>query len=262
MERVRPNLKSIARSPGQLLIGVAGWSLASRYAAEFPPGDSHLERYAKRLNAVEINSSFYKPHRTETYARWADSTPEGFRFAVKTPKTITHEFRLIHCDALLERFAAEVHGLGAKLGVLLVQLPPSLVFEATVVAAFLAESRKHIGVPIAIEPRHPSWFTNEADATLRDLGVSRVAADPPVTSSGGRPGGSLDLRYYRWHGSPKMYYSDYDEAALKSLGAELDEQRASCRSLWCVFDNTASGAALENALALAAVSGQGGNAFT
>jgi uncharacterized protein YecE (DUF72 family) len=236
----------------ELFVGVAGWSLVSRYADEFPPGDSHLERYAKSLNAVEINSSFYKPHRTETYARWAGSTPEGFRFAVKAPRTITHERRLIHCDTLLERFTAEVCGLGPKLGLLLVQLPPSLVFDAAIVAAFLADCRKRIVAAIAIEPRHLSWFTAEADGTLRDLRVSRVAADPPVALSGGRPGGSLDLRYYRWHGSPKMYDSAYDETAPASLGAELNEQRASCRSLWCIFDNTASGAALGNALALAA----------
>jgi len=111
MENVRLNFEPSSHSRGKLLIGVAGWSLASRYADEFPPGDSHLERYAKRLNAVEINSSFYKPHRTETYARWAGTTPEGFRFAVKAPRTITHERRLIHCDTLLERMQPRLAAL-------------------------------------------------------------------------------------------------------------------------------------------------------
>jgi len=100
-----------------LRIGTAGWSVPSRYAAEVPPGGSHLERYARRLNAVEINSSFYRPHQHKTYARWAQSTPPGFRFAVKVPKAITHESRLADCGARLDRFVAEVAGLGDKLGV-------------------------------------------------------------------------------------------------------------------------------------------------
>ena len=91
---------------------------------------SHLERYGAILNAVEINSSFYRPHRTATYERWAASVPEDFRFAVKVPKAITHERRLKDVGDLLDRFLSEVSGLGPKLGPLLVQLPPSLSFQA------------------------------------------------------------------------------------------------------------------------------------
>src|SRR5581483_5485928 len=103
-------------------IGTAGWAVTERpVAAE---AGSHLERYARKLNAVEINSSFHRPHRTSTYARWAAATPADFRFAVKLPKAMTHERNLKDCGALLDRFMAEVAGLGEKLGVLLVQLPP------------------------------------------------------------------------------------------------------------------------------------------
>lgn len=77
-------------------------------------------RYAQRLNAAEINSSFYKPHQRKTYARWADSTPADFRFAVKLPKAMTHGQKLADCGALLDVFAEQVTGLGDKLGVLLV----------------------------------------------------------------------------------------------------------------------------------------------
>jgi hypothetical protein len=97
----------------------------ARYAG--PAGGSQLERYARALNAVEINSSFYRPHQRKTYDRWAESTPEAFRFSVKMPRTITHNDRLANCDAMLDRLIAEVTGLGDKLGVLLVQLPPKLV---------------------------------------------------------------------------------------------------------------------------------------
>ena len=74
--------------------GTAAWSIPKEHAAPFPVAGSHLERYGAVLNAVEINSSFYRPHRTTTYERWAASVPEDFRFAVKVPKAITHEHRL------------------------------------------------------------------------------------------------------------------------------------------------------------------------
>src|ERR1700733_604079 len=116
-------------TPLPLWVGTAGWSVPSRYAAELPPGGSHLERYARRLDAVEINSSFYRPHQRKTYQRWAWSVPAGFRFSVKLPKAMTHEQRLADCGALLDRFVSEVTGLGDRLGVLLVQLPPQLAFD-------------------------------------------------------------------------------------------------------------------------------------
>src|SRR5687768_10341877 len=111
----------MSRSP--LRVGTAGWSVPTRYAADLPQGGNQLARYALALNAVEINSSFSRPHRRTTYQRWADATPAPFRFSVKMPKAITHEARLADCGALLDRFVAEVTGLGGKLGVLLVQLP-------------------------------------------------------------------------------------------------------------------------------------------
>src|ERR1700742_2007789 len=144
-------------------IGTAGWSGPAREAAGTAATGSHLERYAHRLTAVEINSSFYRPHRATTYARWAASTPADFRFSVKIPKAMTHERKLEDCDALLDRFVAEVAGLGDKLGVLLVQLPPKSVLNKRVAAAFFRALRKRIAVPVALEPRHASWFAPGVD---------------------------------------------------------------------------------------------------
>ena len=156
-------------------IGTAGWSIPKEHAAPFPATGSHLERYAKVLNAVEINSSFYRPHRTATYERWAASVPEEFRFAVKIPKAITHERRLKEAGDLLDRFLLEVAGLGPKLGPLLVQLPPSLAFQDGVADRFLADLRSRIGGSIVCEPRHASWFTPDVDGLLGEFGVARVA---------------------------------------------------------------------------------------
>jgi uncharacterized protein YecE (DUF72 family) len=238
-------------TPSPLRIGTAGWSVPSRHAAAMPPGGSHLERYSRRLDAVEINSSFYRPHQRKTYERWAQSAPTGFRFSVKLPKAITHEQRLADCGALLDRFAAEVAGLGDKLGVLLVQLPPKLALERRVAGRFFHDLRERIDTPIACEPRHASWFTPDISDWLTERRIARVAADPAPVTGAGEPGGWNGLAYYRWHGSPRIYYSDYDDAALKSLKKRLDEMRERGAATWCIFDNTALGAALGNALALA-----------
>ena len=245
-----PDVRSMTPSP--LRVGTAGWSVPSRYAAEMPPGGSHLERYARRLNAAEINSSFQKPHQFKTYERWARSTPAGFRFSVKVPKAISHEQRLADCGALLDRFVGEIAGLGDKLGVLLLQLPPKFAFEKRVAIRFFRDLRRRIDVPVACEPRHASWFTPHLDDWFAEHRIARVAADPAPVAGAGETAGWDGLAYYRWHGSPRIYYSDYDAAALAALGERLDGQRQRGIPVWCIFDNTASGAALGNALALTA----------
>lgn len=225
------------------LIGTAGWSIPAAYKDRFPATGTHLEKYAARLTAVEINSSFYRPHQRKTYERWAASVPDDFRFAVKVPRSITQDRRLKEYDDLLRRFADEVSGLGGKLGVLLAQLPPSLVYDAQAAAAFFTGLRK-LGA-VACEPRHASWFTPQADAALEKLKVARVAADPPRAPGDGVPGGWRGFAYWRLHGSPKIYYSDYPQAALDALAPKLGPKD------WCIFDNTAAFAATGNALALA-----------
>jgi uncharacterized protein YecE (DUF72 family) len=121
-----------------LVIGTAGWSIPAKEAARFGPGASALQRYATRFAGVEINSSFHRPHRRETWRRWADSVTAGFRFAVKVPKTISHERKLVDCGELVASFLDELGGLGDKLAILLLQLPPKLAFDPEVAAPFLA----------------------------------------------------------------------------------------------------------------------------
>jgi uncharacterized protein YecE (DUF72 family) len=241
---------TLGMTEAPFFIGTAGWSVPKQYADRFPAEGSHLERYARRLNAVEINSSFYRPHRRATYERWAASVPADFHFAVKVPKAATHTRRLEDCDDLLDRFAAEVAGLGRKLSVLLVQLPPSLAFAAGMVDAFFAALRHRIDAPVVCEPRHASWFGPEAEALLTALQVARVAADPPPVPGADEPGGWDGLVYYRLHGSPQIYVSDYDAAALAVLHRRLEAHRAAGIPAWCIFDNTKAFAALGNALSM------------
>jgi uncharacterized protein YecE (DUF72 family) len=200
------------------------------------PG-GNLARYATRLSATEINSSFHRSHRDATWGRWARSVGPSFRFAAKAPKTATHEGRL----ETLDPFVHELRMLGGKLGPVLLQFPPRLAFDATLLLAYLDRLR---GLRVVVEPRHASWFADDVDELLASREVARVAADPAVVPRAAQPGGWPGLRYFRLHGSPVTYRSSYDKAFLRTIAAQLRDGD------WCIFDNTASGEALGNALAL------------
>lgn len=236
---------------GRVLIGCAGWSLPRAVQDRFGAGDSHLARYATRFAATEINSSFHRPHRRSLYEKWAAAVPPDFRFCAKLPKTITHERRLVDCDALLAQFLDETGGLGDRLSCLLVQLPPKLEFEAAIAEHFLRALRGRFGGGLACEPRHASWFTPQADALLASMQVARVLADPVRHPPGAAPGGWPGRVYLRLHGSPRMYYSSYEPAVLRALAERIAQAAADGAEVWCIFDNTASGAAAGDALALA-----------
>jgi uncharacterized protein YecE (DUF72 family) len=239
-------VSSFEAMAGRILIGTAGWSIPRASAQHFAAQGSHLERYASVFTGVEINSSFHRPHAAATYAKWARATPPAFRFAVKIPRVITHDQQLRRPRAPLERFLDETAGLGRKRGPLLVQLPPSLAFDARVAARFFNLFRSHYKGLVVCEPRHATWFSDEADAFLVRHEVARVAADPPPAPGAELPGGWKGIVYFRLHGSPRKYWSRYDTAFIAALDDAL-RLASSSVDAWCIFDNTASGAALENA---------------
>lgn len=234
-----------------MFIGCAGWSLGREYWPQFPAEGTHLQRYAARFNGVEINSSFYRPHRRQTYARWAESVPPGFRFSVKVPKRITHELRLQNCDQALDEFLGQCGGLGDRLGCLLVQLAPSLAFEPASAEAFFVALRQRFDGDVVVEPRHASWVT--AQPLLQAYRIAQAVVDPSRISTDGSAQGWAGLGYWRLHGSPRIYHSAYDERYLQALAQQLKVAAAQGAATWCIFDNTASGAALGNALALTAL---------
>ena len=238
--------------PARVFVGTAGWTLPSAVQPAFPAEGSHLQRYAARFPAVEINSSFYRPHRPATYARWRESVPPGFRFCVKLPKAITHARRLVDAEEALAAFLAEAGGLGPALACLLVQLPPSLAFDAAAADGFFAALRGMTPVAAVCEPRHETWFAAEAGALLERWRIARVAADPARVPAAAEPGGWRGVAYHRLHGSPRTYYSSYDDGYLDALAGRIVEDAAAGREVWCIFDNTAAGAAAQNALDLLA----------
>jgi uncharacterized protein YecE (DUF72 family) len=227
-------------------VGTAGWSIPRASAFRFEGPGTHLERYARSFRCVEINSSFYRPHAAAVYRKWRDNTPQDFRFSVKMPRTITHKLRLKAARGPLIAFLAETDGLAEKRGPILVQLPPSFSFDAVVVRAFLDLLRELHGGPVACEPRHATWFSPEVVSLLDHYQISRVAADPPPVLAATVPTGWSRLAYFRLHGSPQTYWSSYDEAFIATLAATL-RSFVDAEDVWCVFDNTARGAAIENA---------------
>ena len=240
-----------APPPGRLFLGTAGWSLPREQWPHFPADGTHLQRYAGVFGAAEIDTSFYRPHQPKTYARWGDSTPAGFRFAVKLPREITHERALVDAEAPLDAFMAQVGALGERLGCLLVQLAPRLAFEPATVDAFLHALRQRHGGGIALEPRHASWFDGAADALVARHRVARVLAHPGLHAGGDAPGGWPGLVYLRLHGAPRIYYSAYAQADLVAWAARVRSALDSGADCWCVFDNTAHGHAIPDAMALA-----------
>jgi len=231
-------------------IGTAGWSIASQYAGRFPDTGMALERYAHRFSCVEVNSSFYRSHRPTTWTRWAIIVPEDFRFAVKVPRTITHERRLRDCGDLIARFVEETAGLGSKLGVLLVQLPPNLALDVEVAESFFAELTAATPARVVCEPRHSSWFGARPERLLADLKVARVAADPARVAAAGLPGGWRGLSYWRLHGSPVMYRSPYGAERVADYATLIEREHRGAEPPWCIFDNTAKMAAMGDAFEL------------
>ena len=236
--------------PPKPYIGTAAWSIPRDQQAHFPPGESLLARYAKVLAAAEINSTFSRPHRASTFERWAATVPRTFRFSVKIPREITHDQQLANSAKLLKAFLADLAPLGSRLGCLLVQLAPNHEFDDRVARAFFATLRRQFDRGVALEPRHASWFGDAADRLLHQFEVARVAADPPRAEGDGEPGGWPGLAYFRLHGSPRIYYSSYEDGFLDALAVRLQKLQRARIPTWCIFDNTTLGAATGNALSL------------
>ena len=225
------------------LIGLAGWSEAvSKHRTYFPGSGSGLTRYAETFSMVEVNSSFYRAVRAETFASWAEQTPPGFRFSVKINRAVTHAARL-SANAKLEQALEPMMSLGPKLAAVLIQLPPTLATDPERDAAFLDRLRSLYSGMVAWEPRHPSWEAPEAVRLLEEHGITPVRTSIPAAGAAHAEPGT----YVRLHGTPRRYYSAYSSADLTSLSEWL---RTESSPAIVIFDNTASSAGVRNAIEL------------
>ncbi|WP_281950877.1 DUF72 domain-containing protein [Nitrosophilus kaiyonis] len=228
-----------------IYIGIAGWNIPKEYKNFFPNEGTHLERYSKIFNITEINRTFYSLPKKSTLEKWFNSTPENFKFSVKMPKKITHISKIQDIDSLQD-FLSYISILDNKLLSILVQLPPSLKYEENIAEKFFSNFRKSYNGYIALEARSSSWI--EAEELLKFYKISTVAADPSRFDFDKKPGGWKDFSYYRLHGSPKIYYSEYDKNFLLNIAKTVKKSKA--KDTVIIFDNTASGAAIKNALEL------------
>ena len=228
-------------------IGTAGWAIPRAHARHFPTDGSTLQRYADTLCGVEINSTFHRQHRPATYSRWAQATPADFRFSLKLSRAITHERKLVDVEDPLDEFLTGARMLGSKLGPILVQLPPSLAFDPALAGRFFSLLRQRHAGAVVCEPRHPNWFGDDADGLLKANRIGRVAADPAVVPAAAEPGGWPEPAYYRLHGSPRKYFSGYEDERIRRLASIVT---AAAGEVWCIFDNTAGGAAAGDAVNL------------
>lgn len=216
-------------SDSRLHICTAGWSWIV-----------DLKKYSRLFKSVEINASFYGVPKLETFEKWADSVPDDFKFSVKLFQGFTHTHRLADI-AGLDDFVNRMNALGTKLGPLLIQLSPSLEFDRRIAAKFFSELRDRFSGDVVCEPRHLSWFPQAVDSFLVDYKIVRVAADPWRVEQASKPGGWQGIVYYRLHGSPVLYVSEYTQEFLQALAPKLLDA-ANSAQVWCVFDNAAENA--------------------
>ncbi|MDQ3100880.1 MAG: DUF72 domain-containing protein [Bacteroidota bacterium] len=239
----------IDRQYGKIRIGTAGCSIPSRYQEYFTVGEDHLSRYSAVLNAVEINSTFYRAPRPSTIQRWLDAVPASFRFSLKLSKSITHELRFVNAQHQIDEFVKIVECFSDRAGPILIQIPPSLEYCDAVVTG-LEQLRDRFSGAVVFEPRNVSWLLPEAETFLRELKIGRVAADPARAPALAHPSGHGSTVYFRWHGSPVIYRSAYSMEAIQELSTSIQDAASTADQVWVIFDNTASGAATLDALTL------------
>jgi uncharacterized protein YecE (DUF72 family) len=235
-------------------IGTSGWVYGDWRGRVYPPevrDPDRLTWYATRFPTVEINASFYRLPPRETFERWRQQTPPGFRFAVKMSRYVTHIRRLRDPAEGLERFRAAAAGLGPKLGPVLIQLPPTLRADADAIDRFLAELRPESRA--AFEFRHASWDTDEVRRKLRAAGAAWVLAD--------RPGAVVPLHvtapwsYIRFH-QGRQGSAGYPRSKLRRWADRLTELPVN--ELFIYFNNDPGGAAVRDATTLTELLSQRG----
>ena len=241
------------RSAGTVRIGCSGWNYAHwRNGVFYPPRlapREWLRFYAARFDTVELNASFYRLPRPGAAAGWARGTPEGFVFAVKVSRYLTHIRRLAdagrHLGLLLDRIQP-LQDAG-KLGPLLWQLPPTFRRDDDRLAAALREIPQDLRH--AIEFRHPTWFADPVLELLRAHDVALVIADRPEIASFQLDELTAGFTFIRFHHGARGRRGNYSERELEEWARRIDGWRSE-RDVYAYFNNDWEGFAPANALRL------------
>jgi uncharacterized protein YecE (DUF72 family) len=232
-----------------IVVGTSGWQYRSWRGGFYPTGLPQrlwLEQYAERFSTVEVNNAFYRLPERSTFEQWRRRTPEGFCFAVKMSRYLTHIKRLRDPEEPVARFLDRAAGLGEKLGPVLLQLPPTLQADTGVLDAVLA--RFPAGVRVAVEPRHGSWWCDPVRETLHRRGAALCWADRL-----GRPVTPLwrtaDFGYLRMHEGRARPRPRYGRRALTTWLGRIRETFGRA-TVYVYFNNDPGGAAVVDALTL------------
>ena len=228
-------------------IGTSGWDYPHWQEIFYPedcPKTKWLEYYTRNFDVLELNASFYRLPTAETFGKWRQRSPSGFFWAVKMNRYVTHIRRLKNVAEAMSRFYEVVSFLGDKLGPILIQLPPNLLYDNFLLLDFLNlldPSLKH-----ALEVRHASWIQDEVLHILHQRNVAFCISD----TAGRYPmklAVTADFAYLRLHGSRVLYASLYSEEELRAWADTISEW--ACET-WVFFDNDFGGNAVRNALRL------------
>ena len=218
----------------QLLIGTSGFSYPAWRGGFYPeklPESKMLGHYAGIFRAVEINNSFYRMPTAEVLARWAGETPPEFRFALKSPRRITHDKRLVDTASAVERLAEASRGLGEKLGPVLFQLPPNMKKDLVRLDDFLASLPA--GLAATVEFRHESWFSDDVYASLRGRRAALCIAESEDVATPLEA--TADWGYLR------LRREDYDDAMVAAWGARIKEQGWASAYVFFKHEDTGKG---------------------
>ncbi|MFG3497776.1 DUF72 domain-containing protein [Streptomyces sp. NPDC047928] len=231
-----------------VLVGTSGWQYRDWRGVLYPPGLPQrlwLEEYARQFSTVESNNAFYRLPARETFARWSERTPDGFVMAVKASRFLTHIKRLREPEEPVARLLAHAEGLGDRLGPVLLQLPPTLRADPGALDACLACFPT--GTRVAVEPRHPSWWTPEVRAVLEARGAPLCWTD-----RGSRPATPLwrtaDWGYVRFHEGRARTWPRYGRGALRSWAGRIADAWPEDAEVFAYFNNDPGGAAVLDAM--------------
>ncbi|MFR9776908.1 DUF72 domain-containing protein [Micromonospora sp. MS34] len=245
-----------------LLVGTSGWQYRDWRDRFYPPGLPQrlwLEHYAARFATVEVNNAFYRLPERDTFVAWRDRTPADFCVAVKMSRYLTHVKRLRDPAEPVGRFLDRATGLGVRLGPVLVQLPPNLRADPDALDATLR--RFPAEVRVAVEPRHPTWWTDEVRRVLERRGAALVWADRlsrPVAP----PWRTTDFGYLRLHEGGARPWPRYGRTALAGWVRRLAAAFPADEPAYVYFNNDPGGAAVIDATAFAGLARRAGLTVT
>jgi uncharacterized protein YecE (DUF72 family) len=240
---------------GSIRIGCSGWIYRHWRGAFYPEKMAQrrwFAHYAETFETVELNTSFYHLPKPESFAKWRDQAPPGFRYAVKASRFITHMKKLKDCEEPLEVFLGRARNLGEAIGPILYQLPPRWGFNRERIEQFLGllpTDLIHV-----FEFREKSWLTEEVLALLDARGVSFCVHDMAGSQTPRWAAGPI--AYVRFHGGVGKYWGRYSDETLLGWTDWIVAEARGGRDVWCYFNNDIHAHAIDDALTLRAMVSQ------